>query len=202
MKWLTRVKKLDPGFKCIYNAHRKIKKIKTTCSASHISPVAGTVFYAEKGVCKMNSRYPQNLREGLILGVVVCAVMVAGMMSLNLWIHGVLTLGSFIRAFPPIFITAFMLDLLFVGPIVRRLQARFNIGRYMPLLRVAMMAGAMTFLAPLVETGHVIPAHYYLAALPRNYVAALLLQIFVAMRFGLFVLGGYRTIKSKMQMTK
>lgn len=41
----------------------------------------------------------------------------------------------------------------------------------------------MTFVAPIIETGHVINLVQYLIAFPRNYIAAFLLQNMLAMPF-------------------
>ena len=48
------------------------------------------------------------------------------------------------------------------------------------------------FVAPIIESGTVITAHQYLMAAPRNYIAALALQVIIALPFGLRVLGQYR----------
>ncbi len=132
------------------------------------------------------------MKEAVIASVPNCLVMVVGMMSLNLWIYGALTPAHFIHAFPKIFATAFLLDFFIVGPIVMRFVRRFNIIKYMPFFRVGLMAGILTFVAPVIETGYAPDLARYCVALPRNYIAALLLQVFVAMRFGLFVLGAWR----------
>ncbi len=142
-----------------------------------------------------NNKYPQNFKEAIIASIPNCLVMVVGMMSLNLWIYGALTPGHFISAFPKIFATAFLLDFFIVGPFVMRIVGKYNIFKYMPFIRVGMMAGILTFLAPIIETGYAPDWVRYCIALPRNYIAALLLQVFVALRFGLFVLGRYRKLK-------
>lgn len=59
---------------------------------------------------------------------------------------------------------------------------------------VFFMAGIMTFLAPLMELGKVMPLSVYLISFLRNYFAALCLQTLLVMPFALFVLSKYRTI--------
>ena len=143
------------------------------------------------------NKFPQNIKEAVIASVPNCLVMVIGMMSLNLWIYDALTVSHFLSAFPKIFLTAFLLDFFIVGPIVMRFVRRHNIIKFMPFFRVGMMAGILTLVAPILETGYVPDFSRYCVALPRSYIAALLLQVFVAMRFGLFVLSIWRKHISK-----
>lgn len=70
-----------------------------------------------------------------------------------------------------------------VVPLVQRVAIRFGLMRYIPFMMTACMAGTMTFIAPIIETGHVINLAQYLIAFPRNYVAAFLLQHVLAMPF-------------------
>lgn len=132
------------------------------------------------------------MKEAIISSIPNATTMVVGMMSLNLYIYGALTLRNFMWAFPKIWITAFVLDFFIVGPIVVRFVMRHGIAKFMPFIRVGAMAAILTFLAPLIETGYMISLSRYLVALPRNYVAALILQVFVALPFGLYVLERFR----------
>lgn len=140
----------------------------------------------------MNIKYPQNLTEALVMALPNCMTMVLGMMTLNLWIYGALTLHNFLHALPLIFVTAFVLDWFVAGPVCVRAIRRGMNSRYMPLLRVGIMAGILTFLAPIIESGIVPPVHQYIVAFPRNYVAALILQIFVARHMGMGALSVFR----------
>jgi len=140
----------------------------------------------------MQNKYPQNMKEAVIASVPNCLVMVVGMMTMNLWIYGALTLENFLVTFPKIFCAAFLLDFFAVGPFVMRIVRKYNIVKYMPFLRVAIMAAILTFFAPVLETGYIPAFSQYITALPRNYIVALFLQVFVALRFGLGVLSVYR----------
>ena len=150
----------------------------------------------------MNKKYPQNLTEAIVSAIPNCTTMVLGMMTLNLWIYGVLTWENFWATVPFIYGTAFCLDFFFVGPMVTRFVRKFNIYRYTPFIRVGVMAAILTFLAPLIETGFVVSLGRYVMALPRNYIAALLLQILVAMPLGLLVLARYRKLVSSLIVSK
>ncbi len=124
-----------------------------------------------------------------------CTTMVLGMMTLNLWIYGALNWANFLHALPRIYITAFVLDFFIVGPFVMRIVRKYDIYKFMPLIRVGFMAGILTFLAPVLETGYMPLALRYIIALPRNYVAALALQVLIAFPFGNFVLGYWRKMR-------
>ncbi|MDE6482107.1 MAG: hypothetical protein K2L25_04800 [Alphaproteobacteria bacterium] len=143
------------------------------------------------------NKFPQNLKEALIASVPNAALMVVGMVTLNLWIYGALTWGHFAVVVPLMFVVAFTYDFFIVGPMVARLVRKYNIGRAMPFIRVAIMAGTLTFVAPIIESGTVISAHQYIMAAPRNYVAALILQLFFALPLGLFVLDRARRLNVK-----
>ncbi|MDE6478011.1 MAG: hypothetical protein K2L95_01010 [Alphaproteobacteria bacterium] len=142
-------------------------------------------------------KFPKNLKEALIASVPNAAVMVVAMVTLNLWIYGALTLPHFMVVVPLMFIVAFTFDFVVVGPLVMRLVRRYNKMRLMPFIRVAIMAGVLTFVAPMLESGTVITGHQYLMAAPRNYVVALMVQIFIALPVGLYVLGRVRNIMVK-----
>lgn len=144
----------------------------------------------------MNSRYPQNLKESIIFGMSNCIVMVCGMMSLNMFLAGVLTPLNFIAGLGPIFLTAFLVSELIVGPIVHAITKKFNAYRYISFIRVAFMAAIMTFLAPLLQTGHIMNFGHYLTAFIFNYIVAFFLQVLVAMRFAIFVLAWIRALKN------
>ncbi len=141
--------------------------------------------------------FPQNFKEAVIASVPNAALMVIGMVALNLWIYGALTPGHFLIVAPMMFVVAFSLDFFIVGPAVMNFVRRHDIMRAMPFIRVAIMAGVLTFVAPIIESGTVISAHQYLTAAPRNYLAALALQIFIALPAGMFVLGRARSIMRK-----
>jgi len=100
---------------------------------------------------------PENFKEQLVMALPNCTTMVLGMMTINLWIYGALTPIHFLVALPKIYITAFVLDFFFVGPVVMGFVMRHNIVKYMPFIRVGIMAGILTFIAPILETG-IIPS--------------------------------------------
>lgn len=133
-----------------------------------------------------------NFKEAIIASVPNCTIMVLTMMTLNLYIYDALTVRNFLHVFPKIWITAFCLDFFIIGPMVLRFVAKYNIRKYMPLFRVGLMAGILTFLAPLIETRTLIPFRWYLIAFPRNYIAALCFQVLLALPFGLYVLRRWR----------
>lgn len=150
----------------------------------------------------MAALHPQNFKEAIVSAIPNCTTMVFGMMTLNLWIYGHLTLDNFLAALVPIYVTAFTLDFFIIGPVVMRFVNRYNIQKFMPLFRVGLMAMMLTCVAPVIETGYAPDFGQYLMALPRNYLVALLLQVFVAYRLGMKVLAKYRQIKSSVNVAK
>ena len=145
---------------------------------------------------------PQNMKEAFISAIPNCTTMLLGMMTLNLWVYGHLTWGNFLGALVPMYLTAFCLDFFIVGPLVMRIVKRFQIMKFMPLIRVGLMAGILTGLAPVIETGFFPNLSQYLVALPRNYIVALLLQVLIAYKFGVYVLVRYRMVKSSINISK
>lgn len=150
----------------------------------------------------MANIYPQNFKEAIISAIPNCTTMVLGMMTMNLWIYGHLSWANFFGALGAIYITAFTLDFFLVGPLVMRLVSKFNIQKYMPLFRVGLMAMILTGLAPIIETGYAPGVSQYLMALPRNYIVALILQVFVAYKFGCWTLAKYRLFKASVNVAK
>lgn len=150
----------------------------------------------------MAALHPQNFKEAIVSAIPNCTTMVFGMMTLNLWIYGHLTLDNFLAALVPIYVTAFTLDFFIIGPVVMRFVNRYNMQKFMPLFRVGLMAMILTCVAPVIETGYAPDFGQYLMALPRNYLVALLLQVFVAYRLGMKVLAKYRQIKSSVNVAK
>ncbi len=145
---------------------------------------------------------PQNIKEAFVSAIPNCTTMLLGMMTLNLWIYGHLTWENFLSALAPMYLTAFCLDFFIVGPFVMRIVKKFQIMKFMPLIRVGMMAAILTCVAPVIETGYLPGTQQYLMALPRNYIVALLLQVLVAYRFGVFVLARYRQSREKVNLVK
>ena len=144
----------------------------------------------------MKKVYPQSFKEAIIFSVPNAMTMVLGMVTLNLWIYGALTPGHFLRVVPMMFVVAFGLDFFIVGPLVQKFVMRHNISRWMPVFRVGLMAGILTFLAPIVEAGRIVSVNQYLTAMPRNYIVALVLQVFIAMRIGMYVFAKYKGMVS------
>lgn len=143
------------------------------------------------------NKFPQNMKEAVIASLPNAIVMVLGMVMLNLWIYGALTTSHFLKVAPQMFVVAFVYDFFIVGPLVMKLVRRYNIMRAMPFVRVAIMAGTLTFVAPIIESGLIVSGAQYLMAAPRNYIAALLLQLFVALPLGLYVLGVWRQVAAR-----
>ena len=131
---------------------------------------------------------PETKIESVIFCLANSFIMVIGMMGVNLWIHGVLNATTFCRGFMPIYAFAVVLNFFIVVPMIQRVAVRFGVMRYIPFMMTACMAGTMTFVAPIIETGHMINLIQYLVAFPRNYIVAFVLQNVLAMPFAVHIL--------------
>lgn len=131
----------------------------------------------------MKIEYPNSFKEMLVMTSVNCVTMVCGMMGFNLWYFGALTLENFCITFLPMFFTARTLDFI-VEKIVNKIVAKFKCYKIMLPLRVLMMAGILTFLAPIIESGTIVSGTQYIMTLPRNYILAFLLQRYIAFPLG------------------
>ncbi len=140
----------------------------------------------------MTRQYPQNIKESVISAIPNCFVMATIMMNINLWIYGAWSWHNVMATFPIIYCGAFVLDFFIMGPLATKIVRRYNIMRYMIFIRVGLMAGTLTFLAPILESAYVPDFMRYITALPRNYIIALFTQAFIAMPFGMIALGWYR----------
>ena len=140
----------------------------------------------------MPKQYPTNIKEVIISAIPNCATMALVMMNLNMWIYGAWTWEHAIKSFPIIYCTAFALDFFFAGPLVNAIAKKYNLYKYMIFMRVFLMAGTLTFLAPIIESGYAPTFSHYITALPRNYIIALATQALLAFPFGMYVLGLYR----------
>lgn len=141
----------------------------------------------------MNVKHPVNKAEEIIFGITNCVFMVLGMMSFNLYINNALNIHNIIFGFIPVFFTAFVLSLL-VGKLINK----YNLYKITPVIRVFLMASIMSFAAPLVELGIVMPLGGYLVSFARNFAFALFLQLCFVMHIALFVLAKYRYVYMKL----
>ena len=66
----------------------------------------------------------RNFKEALLFTTLMCAMMVLGMSMWNLFIVGQLSLHHLTIGYIPGFITAFLLDVILVGPIVKSIAFR------------------------------------------------------------------------------
>ena len=146
----------------------------------------------------MQFNIPRNFTEEVICAIPNCATMAMGMMTMNLWIFGALSLQKWLVTFPFIYVTAFILDFFFIGKFTTWIANKYHIQKYQPLYRVLLMAGILTFVAPIVESfgENIVSFAQYSHAFPRNYIVALLLQVLVAMPLGNWVLGRYQARKN------
>ena len=150
---------------------------------------------------KGDNKMPKNKKEGIIFGILMCLIMVFFMGLLNISIHmGGLNSTSFlicIKAFPLIFIIAFILENVLVGPINRQLLKYF-VGEqdsknsrilFNCFFIVTMMSILMTIIGGVFGGDSLITVfNEFFIRWPRNYAAAFFLNILVAGPISRFVL--------------
>ncbi len=90
------------------------------------------------------------------------------------------------------FITARTLDI-FAEKTINKIVEKFKCYKIMLPLRVFMMAGILTFLAPIIESGNIVSGAQYLTALPRNFVLAFMLQRYIALPIGIQTMLKFRS---------
>ncbi len=130
--------------------------------------------------------------ESVVFSVANTFIMVCGMLAFNLWIHDCLGVKIFLMSFLPIAAVAFAINFFIVAPLIKHIAAHWHIEKYIPFMMPFAMAGLMTFIAPIIEVGHAPAFGEYIIAFSRNYIAAFLLQVLVAMRFAIYVLTHFR----------
>lgn len=72
---------------------------------------------------------PTNKKEGIIFTVIMCSLMVIGMSTYNLFLHGNLNLSELLIGFIPGFIVAFILDVFIVGVVAKKIAFKLPINQ-------------------------------------------------------------------------
>ncbi|MGQ9412442.1 DUF2798 domain-containing protein [Streptococcus pluranimalium] len=98
---------------------------------------------------------PRNFKEAMIFTTMMCAMMVLGMSIWNLFLAGHLTLSHFLMGYIPGFIVAFLLDVLIVGPLAKKvafaiiMKTPHHEKRWVKILAISgfMILGMVTFMS-------------------------------------------------------
>ena len=144
---------------------------------------------------------PRNKKEGLIFGICMATIMVYFMGLLNIAVNnGSLNMNVFlisIKAFPITFIIVFILEGLIVSKINQKLVNHFvseNDSKNAKILFncffiVTMMSITMTIIGGMLGGDNILTIlSEFFARWPRNFVAAMLLNLLVAGPISRFIL--------------
>lgn len=88
---------------------------------------------------------PRNFKEALLFTTLMCSMMVLGMSIWNLFIVGQLSLHHLALGYIPGFVTAFLLDVILVGPIVKSIAFRILKDHHKRWQKIITISGGMQF---------------------------------------------------------
>ena len=141
---------------------------------------------------------PTNKKEGIIFTVIMCSLMVIGMSTYNLLLHGSLNLSELVIGFIPGFIVAFILDVFIVGIIAKKIAFKLPINQNSKIqliiaISTLMIIGMVTFMSMfgLIMNGQMssLTIATYLGAWGTNFIMALPLQLIIVGPFSRYILG-------------
>ena len=141
---------------------------------------------------------PTNKKEGIIFTVIMCSLMVIGMSTYNLFLHGNLNLSELLIGFIPGFIVAFILDVFIVGVVAKKIAFKLPINQNSKIqliiaISTLMIIGMVTFMSMfgLIMNGEMsnITISKYLNAWITNFIVALPLQLVLVGPFSRYILG-------------
>ncbi|WP_442761637.1 DUF2798 domain-containing protein [Pseudolactococcus chungangensis] len=141
---------------------------------------------------------PTNKKEGIIFTVIMCSLMVIGMSTYNLLLHGSLNLSELVIGFIPGFIVAFILDVFIVGVVAKKIAFKLPINQNSKIqliitISTLMIIGMVTFMSMfgLIMNGEMsnITISKYLNAWITNFIVALPLQLVLVGPFSRYILG-------------
>ncbi len=89
---------------------------------------------------------PRNFKEALFFTLLMCSLMVLGMSVWNLFVAGHLTWSHVLMGYLPGFVTAFLLDVVLVGPLVKGIAFRFLKDHHKRWQKITVISGGMVLL--------------------------------------------------------
>nr|WP_238394997.1 DUF2798 domain-containing protein [Streptococcus suis] len=128
----------------------------------------------------------------------MCSLMVIGMSTYNLFLHGNLNLSELLIGFIPGFIVAFILDVFIVGVVAKKIAFKLPINQNSKIqliiaISTLMVIGMVTFMSMfgLIMNGQMssLTIATYLGAWGTNFIMALPLQLIIVGPFSRYILG-------------
>ena len=150
---------------------------------------------------------PTNKKEGLLYGICMCFIMAYGMALLNISINmNGLNFDSVLatsKAFPMIFVIAFIIENTVVHFLNQKLVAKFTRRNdsqnahilFNSFFIVTMMSIIMTIIGGLLSHGNIVSVlSSFFSTWPRNFCAALFLNLLIAGPISRFILSKYKSV--------
>lgn len=152
---------------------------------------------------------PTNKKEGLLYGICMCFIMAYGMALLNISINmNGFNFNSILatsKAFPMIFVIAFIIENTIVHFINGKLIAKFTSRNdsqnahilFNTFFIVTMMSIIMTIIGGLLSNGNIAYVlNNFFSTWPRNFCSAMFLNLIVAGPISRFILSRYKSFAS------
>lgn len=139
---------------------------------------------------------PRNFKEAMLFTLLMCSMMVLGMSVWNLYLVGQFSWSHLALGFLPGFVTAFLLDVLIVGPLVKGLAFKLLKDHHKRWQKIAVISGGMVLLMVtfmslygLLFNGVAISWTSYSGAWLSNFIMALPLNFILVGPLARFILG-------------
>lgn len=156
------------------------------------------------------TRLPKNGKEGFIYGLIICAITVCIMMTVNVWagagtMNGEIFL-SMLKTYPICLIAAMLIETFIVGKITNVLLNKFTIPSdgfnarilFNILFCVTGMSIIMTIVGSMIGTGKISldPFIHFPTTWPRNFCIAFWCEILVAQPIARFAMKKWHNVQS------
>ena len=139
---------------------------------------------------------PKNFKELLFFTALMCSMMVFGMSIWNLSIVGYFSWAHLAMGYVPGLITAFLLDLLVAGQVVKGVAFKFLTERHKPWQKILVVSGVMVLimvslmsLYGMLFNGVPLSVTNYLGAWLTNFIVAFPLNFLIVGPISRFILG-------------
>ena len=138
---------------------------------------------------------PTNKKEGMLFTTLMCFLMVFGMSTYNLLLHGEFSLYALSKGLLPGFIVAFILDVFIVGVLAKKIAFSLPFNKEKRLLLILTISSLMIIgmsLFGLLMEGQTLSLSAYFQAWGLNFIVALPYQLLIVGPFSRMILTNYQ----------
>lgn len=139
---------------------------------------------------------PKNFKELLFFTALMCSMTVFGMSIWNLSVVGYFSWAHLAMGYVPGLITAFLLDLLVAGPVVKGVAFKFLTERHKPWQKILVVSGVMVLimvslmsLYGMLFNGVPLSVSNYFGAWLTNFIVVFHLNFLIVGPISRFILG-------------